>query len=121
LGYPSWKLAIKGADYIWYVFRADLIATGDRETLEIVERHLALLVNWLATVKRNPPKVVLVGTHVDLLPESAQEIRSLKAAVSSSPPIKSGVVKLGNAVIALGSLSSAAHASLLKRAVARQL
>lgn len=121
LGYPSWKLAIKGADYVWYMFRADLIAISDRETLEIVERHMALLVDWLATVRRNPPKVVLVGTHVDLLPESAQEIRWLKAAVSSSPPIKSGVVKLGDAVLALGSLSSGADASLLKRAVACQL
>lgn len=121
LGYPSWRVAIKGSDYIWYLFRADLIATGDRETLEIVERHMALLVDWLTKVKRNPPKVVLVGTYVDLLPASAQEIRSLKAAVSSSPPIKSGVVKLGNAGLALGSLSSAADASLLKTAVARQL
>jgi len=119
--FRSWKAAVRAADVVFYVFRADLVAQEDKQAETTVERHLELIVGWLAASKRPDRRVILIGTHIDLLPESARASRQLKAAVLRSRPIKSHMVKLDDARLVLGSLSTTEAASSLKAAIAGHL
>lgn len=65
LQYKDWHEAVDGADYVWYLFRADLVASNDPEQRELMRKHLLLLRDWLDFKKVDKPKVILVGTHAD--------------------------------------------------------
>ena len=104
LGYPMWKEAFKDADYVWYVFRADLMAVGDPTTISIVSDHLDALKDWVDKARGKKPKIILIGTFADLSPVYSQNLAEFRQSVASGESIKIGLVKLKNAKLVVGSL-----------------
>lgn len=105
LGLPSWRAAFMEADLVWYLFRADLIASEDPEEIDRVRKHLDLMGAWLASMKRKP-KIVLIGTRADEAAEWHADPQGFLDAVRLADPLKLGAVKLGNAPVIVGSLAS---------------
>lgn len=121
LSYNHWKDAFTGAHYVWYLFRADLVAAGDPETLERVKGHLARFKGWMAADNSVRPKVILIGTHADKSPESEANFGGLVDAVRSAAPIKLGMVKLNHADLVVGSLLTDKDAKKLIRRLGSHL
>ena len=99
LGYQDWKDAFTGADYVWYLFRSDLIAQGDPTEFKIVRDHFNMFKGWMDANKSLRPKIILIGTFADLDP------RYRKAP---------GAFKRGSVLLARsrwGQSSSTTHAS----------
>ena len=116
LSYKSWMDAFTGAHYVWYLFRADLVAAGDPDTLDRVKGHLARFKEWMDADKSVRPRIVLIGTHADMSPEFEGESGKLVDAVRSASPIKLGMVKLNHADLVVGSLLTDRDAKrLIKR------
>lgn len=112
LGLPDWRAAFMNADLVWYLFRADLIASEDPEEVDRVRKHVDLMVAWLASMKKKP-KIVLIGTRADQAAEWHGDPQGFLDAVRLAEPLKLGAVKLGNASVVVGSLASDSDAEQL--------
>lgn len=121
LGYADWKKAFLGSDYVWYLFRADLIAQGDADEVALVKDHFDVFKVWLGGKSSRRPKIVLIGTWSDKSPVHLRDPGKFKQEVSRSAPIKSGVVKLNNAGLVVGSLNSENDSAKLVRSLASAL
>jgi energy-coupling factor transporter ATP-binding protein EcfA2 len=116
LGYPVWKQEFKQSDFVWYLFRADLIAQGDAETLEDVRGHLDMFRAWIDSGKSKGPKIILIGTFSDKAITSELNLEELTHIVAGAAPIKAGVAMLNNAGLVVGSLAlKRDSAKLVKR------
>lgn len=112
LGFPDWHAAISEADYIWYLFRGDLVSLDDAEAMESLRTHLGLLQIWLGNQSTKQPKVVLIGTHVDEPPGSG-ELEQITERIQAIDAIKLAVLRL-KARIVIGSLADDTHAGRLR-------
>lgn len=121
LSYKYWKDAFTGAHYVWYLFRADLVAAGDPDTLDRVKAHLARIKGWMAADKSVRPRIVLIGTHADKSPEFGAGFEGFVDAVRSASPIKLGMVKLNHADLVVGSLLTDKDAKRLIRRLGSHL
>lgn len=121
LSYEYWKEAFTGAHYVWYLFRADLVADGDPDTLVRVKGHLARFKEWMAADKSVRPKIILIGTHADRSPAFEADFGGLVDAVRSASPIKLGMVKLNHADLVVGSLLTDGDAKRLIRRLGSHL
>jgi hypothetical protein len=121
VGFKRWKEAFLGADYVWYVFRADLIAQGDSETIERVSGHLNRFKDWMLSSKAGHPSIVLIGTHADNAPEYGHDAAAFAEMVRSSAAIKLGLVKLNHAGLVVGSLSTINEAKKLVKELRGEL
>ncbi len=103
---PQWKSAFLEADYVWYLFRADLVSQKNPHELALLRDHLALLNNWMSSRKRRKPKIVLVGTWADGETGYASDPVRLATRVTTEPVIALAAAKLGPAPIVVGSLAT---------------
>lgn len=106
--YKGWREDFDDADFVLYLFRADLIAHGDQATVNLVERDLNQFKSWLPASKsgRPVPKIILIGTWADQSPEFAEDPNKFTSRVRRARPIKIGAVKLNKADLVVGSLSA---------------
>ncbi|MGA6126526.1 MULTISPECIES: GTPase domain-containing protein [unclassified Microbacterium] len=121
LSYKSWKDAFTEAHYVWYLFRADLVAAGDPDTLDRVKGHLARFKGWMDADKSLRPRIILIGTHADVSPQFEADSGKLIDAVRSASPIKLGMVKLNHADLVVGSLLTDKDAKRLIRRLGSHL
>lgn len=121
LGQADWKEAFFEANYIWYLFRSDLIAQEDPETIQIVKRHFDLFKDWIETKKTKDPKIILIGTWADKDPRYQKDLATFKRVVGAVGPIKVGLVKLGNTGFVVGSLLTDRNSKKLIKSLGRQL
>lgn len=106
--YKGWSEEFDDADFVLYLFRADLIARGDRETVELVERDLNQFRDWLgrAGAGASVPKIILIGTWADRSPDFVKDAAKFTSRIRKARPIKIGAVKLNKADLVVGSLSA---------------
>lgn len=121
MGFPRWKEAFTQSDFVWYLFRADLMLKGDAATVELVTSHLGILQAWMKEKRSNRPKVVLIGTFGDKAPDEFLDPQSLRTAVGKLAPIKVGLVKLNKANLVVGSLATKRSSSKLVASLGRNL
>lgn len=119
LGYPDWHAAISEADYIWYLFRGDLVSREDADATESLRTHLGLLQIWLGNLSTKQPKVVLIGTHVDQ-PPGSRELEQTNERIQSIDAIKLAVLRL-NARVVIGSLADDIGAGRLRDRLAKNV
>lgn len=111
--FPQWNPAIRDANQIWYIFRADLISQRDKETVELVDEHLKHIQNRI-NEDRTKPKVLLIGTHAEELAESEIEaIGDCAPLALMSPALKAKIVA--------GSLATNGDARRLVRKISKAL
>lgn len=121
LGLPKWREAFSAADLVWYLFRADLIVQGDAKEIGEVRKHLEAMNGWRADMRSKGPKIVLIGTWADELPEWRDDPRGSLDSVRSAEPLKFGAVKLGHAPVIVGGLGSVEDAEKLVKSLANNL
>lgn len=121
LGFADWKDAFSHADYVWYLFRADLIALGDVGEVALVKSHLDMFKDWMGPTPASGPKIILIGTWADKHPGFSEDSAGFKRAVASSAPIKIASVKLNNAGLVIGSLLTDKDARALVKSLERRL
>lgn len=103
--YKDWRSGFESADFVWYLFRSDLIAADDTAELKLVKEHLDHLTDWFTDLRENKsvtPKVILVGVFADLDPSYSND-GEFESRVKDTPVIKQNAVKLGKADIVIGS------------------
>ncbi|MDF2916026.1 MAG: uncharacterized protein K0S70_243 [Microbacterium sp.] len=103
LGYADWREAFERADYVWYLFRADLIERRDPEHSALVKEHLAMFRHWMKT--GHSPTVILIGSWSDQAPGFASDPELFRRDVAGANPISVGAVSLNNAKLVVGALS----------------
>ena len=104
LAYADWKKAFTGADYLWYLFRSDLIALGDDAESQLVDEHLTMFKTWIDDAGAHVPRIILIGTHADMDPGFRKNASTFAKKVIAAHPIKIGQVMLNNAGVIVGSL-----------------
>lgn len=115
LGLSDWKNAFVGADYVWYLFRSDLIVSGNKAQIEMVSNHLIHFKSWMKNAKK--PTIILVGTWADHDATYEDQEKDFVRILKSSDPIKLGAVKLNNAQVVVGSLQDEKGAAKLVKAI----
>lgn len=120
--YKDWREAFETADFVWYLFRADLIANGDVSETKLVEDHLGHLGDWFAALRarKAAPKVILVGVFADC-DDTYNDDGDFEDRVRNSTPIRRGSVRLGQADIVTGSQATNDDATKLVERIARYL
>tara|TARA_R110002124_G_scaffold64556_1_gene176227 strand:- start:5130 stop:5786 length:657 start_codon:yes stop_codon:yes gene_type:complete len=103
-GLSHWEAAFAGADYVWYLFRSDLIAQGDPSEIRKVKDHLDLFKDWMGSGVSTLPKVILIGTWADQAPGYTEDFAKFIGDIGGNFPIKHGAIKLNNADLVVGSL-----------------
>jgi len=113
--YKGWNEEFGDADFVLYLFRADLIARGDRGTVALVEQDLNQFKSWLSRTGAGvpAPKIILVGTWADQSPDFARDAAKFTSRIRKARPIKLGAVKLNKADLVVGSLSAEEHSAKL--------
>lgn len=61
----DWKKSVESADLVFYLFRADLVKKGDKETIERVKSDISHIARWLQDDDSKGCRLYLVGTHCD--------------------------------------------------------
>lgn len=117
VAFPAWRAAFKSSDHVWYVFRADLIASGDLATINLVKSHLDLFKTWLTAMNGAHPKIILIGNFADKIDGYPQNRQDFLREVANSAPIKAAVVKLGDAGLVVGSLATYPMAKAMIRGI----
>lgn len=120
--YKDWRAAFESADFVWYLFRADRIVSGELSEVELVQEHLDHLEAWYAELKINntAPKVILVGVFADQ-DESFGEDGDFEERVRKSALVSHSSTKLGKADIVVGSQASNEDAKKLVERIKRYL
>ena len=121
--YKDWKNGFESSDFVWYLFRSDLIVAGDEAELKIVGEHLDHLVDWytdLREKKAATPRVIFVGVFADKDPSYSDD-GAFENLVKVAPVVKQNAVKLGKADIVIGSQVSKADAERLVERITRYL
>src|SRR5690606_3040052 len=121
LGFAAWKEAFDHAHYLWYLFRADLIAENDPETTQLVRSHLSMFKIWSEAKAGDKPRVILIGTHADQHPDFHKHPARVVKTVSESGTIQFGSVKLGNAGVVIGSLATPKDAEKVVKGIKGRL
>lgn len=120
--FRNWEPAAKGADRLWYLFRVDKILACDQAEIELFDNHITLLKKWISK-DPTPPKVLLIGTHADKVPQFAGNPRGLRKQALEHPAIELNRVRLGldaNEVI-IGSLQTTPDAHHLRAQIGSAL
>jgi hypothetical protein len=99
----SWQKAFTENDFVWYMFRADLVSEGDPAATSRLREDMQSFGLWLAK-DRHPPKVVLIGTHADLAAQYETDPAGFYRAVESNEQIRVGAVRLDSDGLIVGSL-----------------
>lgn len=66
-----WKESFKDADILFYLFRADRMVQQDANSIAQLRNDLLMIQQW--TEELEPPRIILIGTHKDLLSEYVSE------------------------------------------------
>ncbi|MGX1696381.1 GTPase domain-containing protein [Microbacterium keratanolyticum] len=120
LAFKDWRAAVEGADYVWYLFRADRVTDGNATEIELIRKHLTSLTTWIDSTRGDKPKVILVGTHADGNPKFWEAASSVVHAAISADVINFYATKLDASVV-VGSLATDESAKRLRRALTGQL
>ncbi|GAA1941538.1 hypothetical protein GCM10009775_36660 [Microbacterium aoyamense] len=105
--YKGWEEDFNNADFVLYLFRADLVEQGDKDTVDLVDRDLNQLKKWLSPQAKTP-RIILIGTHADQSELFGTDERAFRGLVRKARPIKSGAIKLNKADLIVGSLKDEA-------------
>lgn len=119
-GWQAWKDAFTQNDYVWYLFRADLVQEGDPAEIKRISEHFTSFSLWIKDDPK-PPKVVLIGTHADRSSGFASDPAAFYSAVTADERIRIGVVQLNHADVIVGSLVDAKSAEELAASLAESL
>jgi hypothetical protein len=103
LGYADWREAFERADYVWYLFRADLIQRRNPEHSALVKEHLSMFRHWMGT--GHSPTVILIGSWADQAPDYTSDPERFRGEVAGANVISVGALMLNNAKLVVGSLS----------------
>lgn len=103
-GWQAWKDAFTQNDYVWYLFRADLVEQGDPAEIKRIGEHFASFSLWIKDDPK-PPRVVLIGTHADRSPRFVVDPAEFYSSVAADERIRFGVVRLNHARVIVGSLA----------------
>lgn len=120
LGYPVWRKAFGSADHVWYLFRADRLASGDPVEVARVTDHLERMNNWMAS-KRGKPNVLLIGTWADSAPGFREDAATFIRSIEAAPAGRVAAAKLNNAAIVVGGLNSKVNGDRLVRSIGERL
>lgn len=121
--YKDWKNGFESSDFVWYLFRSDLIAAGDEAEVKLVKEHLDHLGDWYTDLRERKaamPRVILVGVFADKDP-SYRDDGAFESTVKAALVIKQNAVKLGKADIVIGSQISKDAAEKLVERITRYL
>lgn len=118
--YKHWKDAFDDSDFVWYLFRADLIANGDADEAQGVKEHLNMLKSWRKERESNPPKIILIGTWADKCTEFNDDWKAFNQVVKDTQPITNGSLGL-EADVVVGSLATTDAANKLAERIGRYL
>lgn len=107
-----WQKAFTENSVVLYLFRADLVAERDSETVARLREDMQSFRIWLKKDSRHPPRVVLIGTHADSASSFAHDLPALHRVVESNEYIRIGSVHLDSNGLIVGSLlgDEASHA-----------
>lgn len=102
---PAWREAFVQAQFVFYLFRADLLVQGDTATLSTIKTHFDTFRLWLDQEKFSKPKIILVATFADnLVPSDGRG--EARALIAGTNLVKMGRVKLNNAGLVVGALNT---------------
>lgn len=121
--YKDWKSGFESSDFVWYMFRSDLLVADDKNELKIVKEHLDYLSDWysdLRDMNAARPRVILVGVFADKDTRFSDD-GEFESWVKAIPIIKQNAVKLGKADIVIGSQVSKSSAKQLVERITRYL
>ena len=118
--YKHWRDAFEKADYVWYLFRSDLIANGDPDEVQGVKDHLDMLRTWKNELGENPRRIMLIGTWADQDSMFNEKWEEFDQVVKQASPIKTGSLGLGADVV-VGSLATTDGADRLAKRIGRYL
>ncbi|WES64642.1 GTPase domain-containing protein [Microbacter sp. GSS18] len=122
LGFPQWKEEVSSADIVCYLFRADLLVSGDENETARVKQDLLMLQGWMSKKKGKPKQYVLVGTSAQRHPdyESAPQ-EDFRGRVDAVPVIRLNRLTLKNARLVVGDLSEPDAAAWLREQLGERL
>lgn len=118
--YKHWRDAFEKSDYLWYLFRSDLIANGDPDEIQGVKEHLDMLKTWKNEIGVAPRRVLLIGTWADQDSRFNEKWEDFDQVVKEAIPIKPGSLGLGADVV-VGSLATTDGANRLAKRIGRYL
>lgn len=121
--YKDWKEGFESSDFVWYLFRSDLIVAGDTAEVKLVNEHLDHLVDWYTDLRESKaklPRVILVGVFADKDPSYGND-GAFEDKVKATLVIRQNAVKLGKADIVIGSQESKDAAEKLIERITRYL
>jgi len=118
--YKHWRDAFEKADYVWYLFRSDLIANGDPDEIQAVRDHLDMLKTWKKELGADSRRVMLIGTWADQDSIFNEKWEEFDLVVKQANPIKTGSLGLGADVV-VGSLATTDGANRLAKRIGRYL
>lgn len=121
LNVGEWKESFDDADHVWYLFRADLVASGDAGTTQMVKTHVALFKKWIDARPGSAPKILLVGTWADEHHDRSLSLSQVAKKVEDTNVIKFGSAQLGGAPVVVGSLATSRDADRLLKGIKSRL
>lgn len=119
-GWQAWKDAFTQNDYVWYLFRADLVQQGDPTEIKRIGDHFGSFGLWMKDDPK-PPKVTLIGTYADRSAAFLTDPADFRSAVMADERIRFGVVRLNHARAVVGSMADAKSTEELLAALAESL
>jgi len=121
--YAVWKKHFLASEYVWYFFRADLVAQGNAVEVDRVKMHVDMFKGWM--IKRGKPKadpkIILIGTWADAHPDYQSDPAAVARAVDSENAVKLGLLKLPDARLVVGSLRTERDAGQLTKRIEESL
>lgn len=117
--YKDWRESFESSDFVWYLFRSDLVAAGDADEIALIDEHMAHLADWHSELRGKAPQVILVGVFADQDP--SRDDAMLEERVRTSTLIRDGAVNLGKADIVVGSQATEGDAARLVGRIASHL
>lgn len=117
---PHWKAPFESADFAWYLFRADLLLSGDHSAEKQILEDMGKLHGWCEKLGIARPKVMLIGTWADQHESYELNEDSFFEHLQNDNFLRHQAKKLDARVVA-GSLATNKDATYLLRKIERNL
>lgn len=115
-----WKEPFAKADFAWYLFRADLLLSGDTTTQKQVGEDVEMLFGWCEKLGIARPQVMLIGTWADQLESYELNEDTFFERLHTDGFLRRKATRLDARLVA-GSLATNKDATYLLRQIERNL